>query len=296
MVRLYLTHTYHFNPRSPCGERRARHAVSLVNSLISIHAPRVGSDEGAARARAPDGRFQSTLPVWGATRRVRRAGAPWLISIHAPRVGSDGMVAVVQPHVGPFQSTLPVWGATTSLDLSSSVFGYFNPRSPCGERRGLKSHSVPSVRFQSTLPVWGATRGLRATQPHHGFQSTLPVWGATAVFLLGKRHVAISIHAPRVGSDAIPPRQPTPRWNFNPRSPCGERRRFGALRKLAEVISIHAPRVGSDDGLREVGKARGISIHAPRVGSDTSTPKRTCLSSNFNPRSPCGERPKSSAK
>ena len=59
--------TYDFNPRSPCGERLdpphcARHAV----------------------------RFQSTLPVWGATRLglhlrllVRR------ISIHAPRVGSD---------------------------------------------------------------------------------------------------------------------------------------------------------------------------------------------------------------
>ena len=35
--------THYFNPRSPCGERRAGHArLHLI--AISIHAPRVGSD------------------------------------------------------------------------------------------------------------------------------------------------------------------------------------------------------------------------------------------------------------
>ena len=56
---------------------------------ISIHAPRVGSDGGYAVEQTAHHRFQSTLPVWGATdeqaaiRRIRE------ISIHAPRVGSD---------------------------------------------------------------------------------------------------------------------------------------------------------------------------------------------------------------
>ena len=34
----------HFNPRSPCGERRILRRRSLQPCIISIHAPRVGSD------------------------------------------------------------------------------------------------------------------------------------------------------------------------------------------------------------------------------------------------------------
>ena len=34
--------------------------------------------------------FQSTLPVWGATRLSLELGRVHFISIHAPRVGSDG--------------------------------------------------------------------------------------------------------------------------------------------------------------------------------------------------------------
>ena len=80
-------------------------------SLISIHAPRVGSDStwkmSTARKqnfnpRSPCGErqdsfypqnmvflFQSTLPVWGATGGITGELPIKLISIHAPRVGSD---------------------------------------------------------------------------------------------------------------------------------------------------------------------------------------------------------------
>ena len=57
----------------------------------------------------------------------------------------------------------------------------------------------------------------------------------------------ISIHAPRVGSDAGMRARKLFSTNFNPRSPCGERRVY------AEAIAVY-----------------GISIHAPRVGSDIS--------------------------
>ena len=78
-----------------------------------------------------------------------------------------------------FQSALPVRGATSRC-TGNAPLGDFNPRSPCGERQlGDNGMSVP-VGFQSTLPVWGAT-GVRA---------------ALAV-------QEISIHAPRVGSDAV---------------------------------------------------------------------------------------------
>ena len=56
---------------------------------ISIHAPRVGSDDERASIFALFVQFQSTLPVWGAT---------------ASRQRIFGGVR--------FQSTLPVWGAT----------------------------------------------------------------------------------------------------------------------------------------------------------------------------------------
>ena len=35
---------------------------------------------------------------------------------------------------------------------------YFNPRSPCGERRQGKAKLLLELLFQSTLPVRGATR------------------------------------------------------------------------------------------------------------------------------------------
>ena len=59
--------------------------------------------------------------------------------------------------------------------------------------------------------------------------------------------------------------------DFNPRSPCGERRfeLAGAARDAG--ISIHAPRVGSDVKNEIIPFQQLISIHAPRVGSDMPT-------------------------
>ena len=104
-------------------------------------------------------------------------------------------------------------------------------------------------------------------------------------------HGIISIHAPRVGSDHSSRLSNSRLSYFNPRSPCGERLRGLDRRSDDGVISIHAPRVGSDHNIRLVGIVSLISIHAPRVGSDGSTTRRARQTSNFNPRSPCGERP-----
>ena len=79
---------------------------------------------------------------------------------------------------------------------------------------------------------------------------------------------AISIHAPRVGSDQTPGSPPRGLADFNPRSPCGERRERDSSR-------------GCD---------LNISIHAPRVGSDPAPACPACPGADFNPRSPCGER------
>ena len=55
------------------------------------------------------------------------------------------------------------------------------------------------------------------------FQSTLPAWGATAFSLQYSRLLQISIHAPRMGSDCYRDTACPPDYNFNPRSPHGER-------------------------------------------------------------------------
>ena len=197
-----------------------------METTISIHAPRAGSDLTGMSDPEKWIRFQSTLPVRGATSfsRAAFAGSCYFnprspcgerhtkaglsqrftrISIHAPRAGSD-----------------------PTSKKSLGVILYFNPRSPCGERRR-------------------ATRWQRSTAR---FQSTLPVRGATTSHALAEEYREISIHAPRAGSDAnldsMPPLRlsrfqstlpvrgatmqleiiVTTRRDFNPRSPCGERR------------------------------------------------------------------------
>ena len=58
---------YHFNPRSPDGERPSLSNHCSCVSRISIHAPRMGSDDKDANFCAILESFQSTLPGWGAT-------------------------------------------------------------------------------------------------------------------------------------------------------------------------------------------------------------------------------------
>ena len=122
-------------------------------------------------------------------------------TIHAPRVGSD-------------------------LFFSVSLFNYFyfNPRSPCGERRKILSEFCCLCRFQSTLPVWGATALLVfPSRPVKNFNPRSPCGERRHRVTITDKQVTISIHAPRVGSDTLCPNQ-------------AERAK----------ISIHAPRVGSD--------------------------------------------------
>ena len=189
--------------------------------------------------------FQSTLPVWGATREVTVKGLLRSISIHAPRVGSDGRKRTEKAKL-KISIHAPRVGSDRQDTGGTSETKNFNPRSPCGERLFAQKLSTASDIFQSTLPVWGATTvhtlqrnaydnfnprspcGERRTGrtfpfPSRRFQSTLPVWGATVNCDGVDKQVYISIHAPRVGSDVWLWPGPLHRWHFNPRSPCGER-------------------------------------------------------------------------
>ena len=66
----------------------------------------------------------------------------------------------------------------------------------------MNSHYRFELVFQSTLPAGGATSFPRLGERFNLFQSTLPAGGATRVYCKATAAVAISIHAPRRGSDS----------------------------------------------------------------------------------------------
>ena len=128
-------------------------ASASIARLISIRAPREGSDHrylnAAARRRLFQSAlpvrgatptilynlyfaviFQSALPVRGATIPVVRPGFLIAISIRAPREGSDHFIFIVINNHNIFQSALPVRGATTSTASQTWTGEDFNPRSP----------------------------------------------------------------------------------------------------------------------------------------------------------------------
>ena len=192
--------------------------------LISIHAPRTGSDpdartlgrrerpfqptlpaRGATQISPPDesrSRFQPTLPARGATSARNQRTPTGAISTHAPRTGSDRKGQENDRH-------------TTD----------FNPRSPHGERR----QSPPEPPEPPAISTHA---------PRTGSDQRLPC--KTARFL------CISTHAPRTGSDSFCDFSPAQARNFNPRSPHGERRPDSRPRCPDPPISTHAPRTGSD--------------------------------------------------
>ena len=283
------------------------------NLIISIHAPRAGSDGNRWGYIDVISSFQSTLPVRGATRISSFDWHSRRISIHAPRAGSDS-------------------SSSSSVSISSN----FNPRSPCGER--LKRWFVFQclLKFQSTLPVRGATKnpefgeirviisihapragsdiksGLRKGKLKYfnprspcgerlklvggeliqaQFQSTLPVRGATLIRFNERRNIYISIHAPRAGSDMVCILMYIICVVFQSTLPVRGATLYRLYLFVIVIISIHAPRAGSDLYLL----SRWIFTLAfqstlPVRGATTTNSVLRHISRYFNPRSPCGER------
>ena len=109
-----------------------------------------------------------------------------------------------------------------------------------------------STIFQSTLPARGATfqRPLNRIQTCL-FQSTLPARGATFQRPLNRIQTCLfQSTLPARGATIFTPPISTPKLNFNPRSPHGERLEFIMFIASDSTISIHAPRTGSDEAWR----------------------------------------------
>src|SRR5699024_5694907 len=98
---------------------------------ISIHAPRVGCDVKLAGISGTVATFQSTHPVWGATKKV-----------------------LCTPRVGRYFNPRTPCGVRLVRALDALTPYHFNPRTPCGVRRLMLVRLLGLAHiFQSTHPV-----------------------------------------------------------------------------------------------------------------------------------------------
>ena len=257
-----------FNPRSPDGERHGLPCGEVASRFISIHTPRMGSDLWTSTWRCPSNHFNPRSPDGERPSPQYRSFRPAAISIHAPRMGSDcklpgsGGACTISIHA-------PRMGSDYCGITCTSRRAYFNPRSPDGERLIKKLEPASLGKFQSTLPGWGAT-GTQgpAIARHHDFNPRSPD-GERPGDHSDRSGDAISIHAPRMGSDRMQSMPPPPNSLFQSTLP-GWGATFQCLRsRQSFAISIHAPRMGSDPPTGcDSRYTQTISIHAPRMGSD----------------------------
>ena len=190
-----------------------------------------------------------------------------IISIHAPLAGSD-----------------------QTQCLHNLCRRDFNPRSPCGERLLRRSFQDSFSLFQSTLPLRGATPIGFRLNPVEIISIHAPLAGSDTENHYHNCHCNISIHAPLAGSDYIALGSALESTNFNPRSPCGERRVFFRASSIIRKFQSTLPLRGATSPRQSSVRPAAISIHAPLAGSDLLFHVRCLISCDFNPRSPCGER------
>ncbi len=257
-----------FNPRSPHGERPASYCPCPCQQRFQSTLPARGATMSTRRSAFAESAFQSTLPARGAT-----------------VVPSSSAVSTT------FQSTLPARGATTadSAEPKSIEISIHAPRTgsdcpPHTPQAVVLSISIHAPRTGSDDDPFDMVEQIEISihAPRTGSDMVISAISGT---------IAISIHAPRTGSDPTT-KLPIPGlYDFNPRSPHGER-----LFRLIAIfghcrISIHAPRTGSD-GFDRRAKRTGKAFQStlPARGATASTVVPSARARHFNPRSPHGER------
>ena len=279
-----------FYPRSPRGERLpyevrvllgekflstlpARGATTRKHTVlhppvISIHAPREGSDRNSATF------FQGIEYFYPRSPRGERL-------CHPRRMQS----------APAFLSTLPARGATRGWASSPPTARYFYPRSPRGERPVLPVSALWPAIFLSTLPARGATHPRGTAIRASAFLSTLPARGATVGRKVKLAVCDISIHAPREGSDSRAANITSNSALISIHAPREGSDPCGWSQTRDFQISIHAPREGSDFYCT-CGAAIQIYFYprSPR-GERLSRPAWRPGRGYFYPRSPRGERP-----
>ena len=195
----------------------------------------------------------------------------------------------------------------------AALYGYFYPRSPCGERHSLNVASQSCTKFLSTLSLRRATQRLRLSALLSVFLSTLSLRRATTVADLGKRDIGflstlslrratsysprwlfssnISIHALLAESDYRHCRTESRTLLFLSTLSLRRATSRPTLGKAAQPISIHALLAESDEIslIRPYAYLAFLSTLSLRRATDRVCRRRWRIP-YFYPRSPCGER------
>ena len=147
--------------------------------------------------------------------------------------------------------------------------GNFYPRSPCGERPFARRWAAWCCLFLSTLSLRRATKDTTARQQiaDISIHALLAESDCLPICKYGLPLIFLSTLSLRRATSACW-RGCSLRYNFYPRSPCGERLHEALHRGRLLPISIHALLAESDPGPK------------------STTPDKYY----FYPRSPCGER------
>ena len=150
----------------------------------------------------------------------------------------------------------------------------FNPRAPCGARHRAKKMCYSDSVFQSTRPLRGATRHVYETvQSADRFNPRAPCRARQQpVFQLHLRD-RVSIHAPLAGRDRDPVR---------PR----DRKSFQSTRPLR----------GATRDRRQRQSTVAFQSTRPLRGATSSGMVGLLIARGFNPRAPCGARPRRSGR
>ena len=304
-----------FNPRTPCGVRRAwSRSLSRSISFQSTH-PLRGATCAPFAAGTRSWRFQSTHPLRGATRYDPSAILQAIISIHAPLAGCDTACAVFATLGGHFNPRTPC-GVRPRPNGGIHSNSYFNPRTPCGVRRLCAMRRSARSRFQSTHPLRGATcYSYTVYTRAANFNPRTPCGVRPRSPSIRYISPPISIHAPLAGCDFGVRRHGHGRLaDFNPRTPCGVRRRDERGQLWAVGFQSTHPLRGATVGSQITHTVSGefqsthplrgatihiiacavsgvISIHAPLAGCDQTITGVIGAAGDFNPRTPCGVRP-----
>ena len=138
-------------------------------------------------------------------------------------------------------------------------------RSPAHLRPRMRAHKLaftPQIVIDTNSPAHAES------SPH--VRRTLDINRESDIHAVaGTLQTPISIHALRKESDPGTLRLTKRSKNFNPHSPCGERRQLLENAGVPNAISIHTPLAGSDVASCNATKVGDkISIHTPLAGSD----------------------------
>ena len=273
------------------GATKARPRVE-IEIIISIHAPREGSDVSAWLTtstwtnfypRSPRGErpspaastpprppsFLSTLPARGATADGQPVGHHVLFLSTLPARGAT--FACPHPHpLGDISIHAPREGSDGAVTEDGTRYGIISIHAPREGSDPRRLAALPGREFDFyPRSPRGERPALHLLPGGQGaFLSTLPARGAT-------------------GADGG---RPDRRRDFYPRSPRGERPLGGRAAVHPQHFYPRSPRGERLGKIHCSPSARQISIHAPREGSDVGRRRRRRHVGHFYPRSPRGER------